>query len=290
MTRSLLLAAIAIAVVALPAEAKRIARPFTPIEKTALSEVVVTGTVSAIEKEMVDTIRFPGDKEKTPHRVALIKIDKALVGGGAVTHVKVGFIPPPPVDPITPRPPIRGGYQPVDLTVGQKGVFFLTQHPSGEFYSITPMMSPLSSKDENYKVQAAQVMTAAAALTDPMKALKAEKAEDRFLAAETLVMKYRSYPINGATELAKVPAEESQLILKAIAAADWKKTDENGLGAMKSFYQLGLNPASGFKQPQPKPGVDFQDTLKAAFTTWLAGPGKDYRIEKIVPKTIPHKK
>jgi hypothetical protein len=285
MTRTLLLATIAIAVVAIPVEAKRIARPFTPIEKTARAEVVVTGAVSAIEKEMVKAIRFPGDTEKALYRVAVIKIDKAVVGGEAITHVKVGFIPPPPVDRIAPRPPIRGGFQPVDLQVGQKGVFFLTRHPSGEFYTITPMMPPLNSKDENFKAQAAEVTQAAAALADPKKALKAEKAEERLIAARTLVMKYRTYPENGeATERVKVPADESQLILKTIAEADWKKADENGPGAVQSFYQLGLNAESGFQDPESKPGVDYRDALKAAFVAWLAGPGKDYRIEKVVPK------
>jgi hypothetical protein len=285
MTRQLLAAAMGLIVLAAPADAKRIARAFGPVEKVARAEIVLAGKVTAIEKEMVDAVRFPGDTQKVPHKVAVIKIDKPLIGGGAVTHVKVGFIPPPPIDPTTPRPPIRGGFQPVELKEGQEGVFFLTRHAGGEFYTFSPMMGPIDSKAENYKTQFEQVQKAAAALADPMKALKADKPADRFFSAAALVARYRSYPESGGeVETLKVAAEESQLILKAIAEADWKKSDENGLGALQSFYQLGLNPSSGFQQPQPKPGVDFEETLRAAFVAWLADGGKDYRIEKLVPK------
>ncbi len=192
MTRNLLLTAAAVAVLAIPVEAKRVARSFTPVEKFARAEIVVTGKVSAVEKEMVNAIRFPGDTEKAPHKVAVIKIDKGLIGADAVTHVKVGFIPPPPANPNAP--PVRGGFQPVYLNEGQEGLFFLTKHPSGEFYTITPMMAPLDPKAENYKAQTEQVTKAAATLADPMKALKAEKAADRVFAATALVTKYRAIP------------------------------------------------------------------------------------------------
>src|SRR5690242_19828103 len=99
MTRHSLIAAVGVLAFVLPVEAKRVARPFTPVEKVARAEVVVIGTVSAIEKETVDAARFPGDTEKAPHRIAVIKIKKGLVGTKAITHIKVGFIPLPPVDP-----------------------------------------------------------------------------------------------------------------------------------------------------------------------------------------------
>jgi hypothetical protein len=285
MTRTLLLAAV-VALTAAPADAKRIARPFTPLEKVARAEVVVAGTVSAVEKETVNAVRFAGDAEKVAHKVAVIKVDKALVGGAGVTHLKVAFVPPPPADPNAP--PVRGGrggFQAVDLKPGQEGLFFLTRHPGGEYYTITPMMAPLDPKGENYKAQAEQASKAAAALADPLKALKAEKPADRFFAASALLAKYRSYPETGdEVESVKVPAAESKLILQAIAEADWAKADENGLGGLQAFYQLGLNPAAGFTQPKPAPGANFQDALKKAYTDWLAGPGKDYQVEKIVPK------
>jgi hypothetical protein len=285
MLRNLLLTGCVVAVLAAPAEAKRVARAFTPVEKFARAEVVVTGTVSAVEKEMVNAVRFRGDAEKVPHKVVVIKIDKPLLGGDGVTHVKVGFVPPPPADPNVPVRPVRGGFRPVDLKEGQEGLYFLTKHPSGEFYTIAPMMAPLDPKADGYKAQAEQVTRAAAALADPVKALKAEKAADRYAAATALLLRYRALPEDGReTETVKVPAEESKLILKALAEADWKKPDADGVNPMQAFYQLGLNDAAGWKQPQVKPGADFQEMMKEAFVKWLDGAGKDYQIQKNVPK------
>ncbi len=82
-----------------------------------------------------------------------------------------------------------------------------------------------------------------------------------------------------------MPADESKQILKGLAEADWKKNEPDAINPMSAFYQLGLTDAAGWKQPQPKPGADYQDAMKEAFVKWLDGPGKDYRIEKVVPKT-----
>jgi hypothetical protein len=147
------------------------------------------------------------------------------------------------------------------------------------------MLAPLDPKAENYKAQSEKVVQAAAALADPMKALKAAKAEDRYLAAAALLAKYRSYPEDGReTEFVKVAADESKLILKAIADADWKKEDADGMNPIQTFFQLGLNPASGWTPPKLAAGQDFQDVTKAAFVKWLGEAGKDYQIQKIVPK------
>ena len=193
MSRILLLAAAAVVMIAVPVEAKR-ARPFGPLEKIARAQLVITGKVTAVEKEMVNAIRYVGDTEKVPHKVVVIKIDKGLVGGGAVTHVKVGFIPPAPVDPNAPGRPVRGGYQAIDLKEGQDGLFFLTKHPSGEFYTVTPMLAPLDPKAENYKAQVEQVTKAAAVLADPMKALKSAKADERFFAAARATLEVSQLP------------------------------------------------------------------------------------------------
>lgn len=285
MIRYCLLATAAAAVFAVPVEAKRVARAFTPVEKVARAEIVVAGKVSAIEKDLVNAIRFPGDTEKVGHKVAVIKIDKGLVGGQGVTHVKVGFVPPPPVDPNAPVRPGRGGFQQFELKEGQEGVFFLTKHPSGEFYTASPMMAPLDSKAENYKAQTEMVAKAAAIFADPMKLLKSDKAGERYFAATALLTRYRSYPeTGGEVDTVKVPAEESKLILKALAEGDWKKYDPDTINGMQAFYQLGLTDMDGWKQPQPKPGTDFAETMKEAFVKWLAGAGKDYQIGKLVPK------
>ncbi len=279
-------AAAAIALIAVPADAKRAIRLFTPIDKVARAEMVIAGKVSAIEKDMVDAIRFPGDTEKVPHKVAVIKIDKGIVGGDTITHVKVGFIPPPPVDPNAPVRPMRGGPAPVlELKEGQEAVFFLTKHASGEFYTVTPMLAPLDPKAENYKTQLEQVTKAAAVFANPMKGLKAAKPEDRSFAATALVTRYRSFPeTGGEVDTMKIPADETKLILKGLAEGDWKKYEADTINGMQAFYQLALTEKDGWKQPQPILNVEFADTMKEAFVKWIDDAGKDYQIGKFVPK------
>ncbi len=36
--------------------------------------------------------------------------------------------------------------------------------------------------------------------------------------------------------------------------------------------------------PAARPAVDFATETKTAYLTWLDGPGRDYRIKRIVPK------
>lgn len=295
MYRSVILAAAAALVLAAPVEAKRAVILYTPVQKLTRAEVVVVGKVTAIEKDTVDAPLYPGVKEKTAYKVAVIKVESALVGAANVTHVKVGFVPAaapaPGGDPAVPprgRPiPGRGGFGPVTLTEGQEGLFYLSKHHSADFYTINPMMAPLGAKDEGYKDQLAQVKQAAAVIADPMKGLKADKATDRLFAANVLVQKYRSYPEGGGeAEQVKIGADESKLVLKAIAEGDWKNdgTDPNAPNAYQAFSMIGLNDKDGWKYPMVKPGEDFIVKTKEAYVAWLAGAGKDYQISKWVPK------
>src|SRR5437764_180523 len=98
MFRKLFLAAAAALVIAMPVEAKRAIRIFTPVEKLVRADAVVIGKVSALEKDTVTAAPLPG-AEKITYKIAVIKVESGLVGAANVTHVKVGFIPPPPADP-----------------------------------------------------------------------------------------------------------------------------------------------------------------------------------------------
>jgi hypothetical protein len=294
MIRCFLAAAAAAVVLVTPVGAKRAIRVFTPIEKLIRADAVVVGKVTAIEKDTVLAEPSPGVKEKQTYKVAVIKIGTGLVGAANVTHVKVAFTPaprnePPAVGPGFPKPPGRGGFGPVALTEGMEGLFYLTKHHSGEFYVINPIMAPIEAKAEGYKEQVALAKKGAEVLTEPVKSLKAEKADDRAFAAIVMIGKYRSYPENAGgakVENEKVPAEESKLVLKALAEANWKPNpnDANAPNAYQAFSQLGLNDKDGWKYPMVKPGEDFIDKTKQAFVAWLAGPGKDYQLSRFVLK------
>lgn len=289
MLRTAFVAAVAALVLAPSVEAKRAIRIFSPIEKLVRSDVVAVGKVTAIEKDDVLAPQFPGAPEKVAYKIAVVKIETGLFGANNVTHVKIGFVPPVG-DPNAPQPgggrPGRGGYQPVNITKDMEALFYLKKHHSADFYTVEPIMAPAGTKDEGYKDQLELVKKGAGVIADPMKALKAEKADDRLFAAALLVTKYRSYPDNAPeVENVKIGADESKLILKAIAEGDWKK-DQDGISPhpYQAFSMLGLQPANGFKFPQVKPGEDFIAKTKEAFTAWLADAGKDYQITKLVAK------
>ncbi|QJW96819.1 hypothetical protein [Frigoriglobus tundricola] len=290
MFRVLSLASVAALVLATPVEAKRVMRLFTPVEKLVRADVVAVGKVTALEKDTVTAAPAPGATDKLTYKIAVLKVETGLYGAATVTHVKVGFIPPAPVDPNAPPAPVRpgrGGFQQVNLTVGLEGLFYLTKHHSGEFYVISPILAPTEATADGFKDQVAMVKKGVEVLADPTKALKAEKADDRLFAANVLVTKYRTYPEGGGeVENVKVPADESKLILKALAEGNWKSDPKTpqAPNAYQSFGQLGLTDKDGWTFPAVKPGEDFIDKTKDAFTAWLAGAGKDYQIEKLVVK------
>ena len=274
-----------------------------PAQRAMTAEVVVIGKVTAIEKDAVEAAPFPSSSNKVAFKIAVVKIENGLAGAANITHVRIGFIPPPKLDPNPPpapggiRPPIRRGPMAPELKEGQEMLFFLSKHPSGDFYVMPGMSPPVEVNDDNGKKELEAVKKVTTILADPIKGLKSDKADVRGETAATMVMKYRSYPeFGGEVDQVAIDADESKLILKALAEAEWSQNIRPVPGgaaapnALQAFYQLGLNEKDGWKQPvfpQPKPGqppVDFAAIQKKAFVEWLAGAGKDYVVKKIVAK------
>lgn len=297
--RKYLLAAAALALGVTSADALMIAIRPAP-QRAIAAEVVVVGKVTAIEKDTVDAAPFPGSKEKAAYKVAVVKIDSAMAGAANLTHIKIGFLPPPVAAPVPPPGgprigrPVRG-FQAPELKEGQEMLFFLSKHPSADFYIMPNMSTPVDVKTDAGKKELESVKKVMAVLADPMKGLKSDKADVRLLTATTMVAKYRSYPATGGeADQVAIGAEESELILKALAEGNWSNQVRPGADfstqPINAFYQLGLTDKDGWKQPmfpQPKPGqppVDFNAMVKEAFVKWLDGPGKDYRIKKLVAK------
>ena len=252
--------------------AKRVAAPPNPVQRALQAEVVVAGKVTSIEKEPIE-VEEGG--QKTPFKGGVIKVESALLGAANTTHIKVGL----------PIPVIGRGRGPIiNLEENQEGLFFLTKHPSGQFHTFNWMSGPVSATDENYKAATANVKKALAAVADPAKALKAEKAEDRAFAAVAIITKARSQRGDGEVKSEKMPADESMQILKALAEANWAKPDPTVFPPIQAMYLLALTPEDGWVQPKAEPGKDFSEVLHTAFTKWLEGPGKQYRINKLVPK------
>jgi len=286
MFRTLAISVCALAVFAVPVQAKRVARPFSVVEKVARAELVVVGKITGFDKDTM-LPQYVGDPNKVAHKVAVVKIEKGLLGAEKMTEVKVAFLAPPKVDPNAPVRPVLGGFRALNLTEGQEGVFFLTK--TGDFYTATPMMTPLDSKADDYKVGVEIAGKATAAILEPMKALKADKADDRYLAATALITKYRTVPDSVETETVKVAADETKLILKALAEGDWSKYDAHIVNGMQAFHSLALTEKDGWVAPvianvPGAPPVDFSAVNRDAFGKWIDGPGAKYQINKIVAK------
>ena len=299
---TILLSAAAVAALASKASALMIAMK-SPSQRALSAEVVVIGKVTAIEKDTIEATPFPKSPQKLQYKVAVLEIQQRLAGAENLTHLKVGFIPAPPppqggpaavpgqpalVRPIAPRRP----FLTPDLKVGDEFLFFLDRHPDGGFYLMPGMSPPIAAKGAEEKQAVEGIKKVLAVVADPAKALESGKAQDRYFAAATLILKYRSYPdIPGVkVEPRPIGAEESKRILAALAGGDWTKFDRDAPNGMQAFNMLGLTPQDGFVRPRPmpaKPGqapVNFNQLTQEAFVQWLTGPGKDYRIKKLVPK------
>jgi hypothetical protein len=277
MSRKLLLICGVLAV-ASPTRADRMAPIASPVERALRSPVVIVGKVTSVEKDTVDAILYPGATNKMAHKIAIVKVETNLAGADGVTHFRVGFVPH--------NPALRRGPENPALAEGQEWLFFLTRSAGGEFHAIPYMTPPLETNAAGAKEQIESVKKTLAMIADPMKSLKAEKPEDRHAAALALVVRYRTPP-EGTREVETVaiPADESKLILKALAEGEWK-SDPRGerMNALTAFYSLGLGDADGWKYPAPKPGEDATEVLRTTFVKWLDGPGKNYAIKKIVAK------
>ncbi len=275
-----------------------VAVPSPPGQLAATSQVVVVGKVTAVEKELAEVLApYVGAKDKQKYKVAVVKVESALAGidGAKVKEVKVGIFQPPKPDPNAKLPggirPPRGPAVAVELKEGQDVLLFLNKHPNGDFYLMAGFGPPINPTVPEGKKALEEAKKVTAVLADPMKALKSDRAEARAEAAAVLVMKYRAFPpFGGETEQVAIGAEESKLILKGLGEGEWK-ADRFGAppGAFTAFNYLGLTEKDGWVPPKfvaapGQPPPDFAVVTQAAFTTWLAGPGKDYQIKKVVPK------
>lgn len=279
-------AAVAVFVTGVAAQdalAKRIAiRVVPPAVRAVTADVVVVGKVASLEADPVEAFPQAGAEEKVAYKIALVKVESALSGAKGLTHVKVGF--PAAADNGGGRGP-RGGFGPITLADGQEGCFFLAKHPVADFYVINMGWNPLDAKADGHKADLATAKTALAVVADPAKALKADKADDRFTAAAVLVSKYRTPPEGVEVVEEKIPAAETKAIFAALLAReDWSAADPvTGQTATTLFGQLGVGPGQGFK-PKPNTGTDYNAYIKTAVKEWVPTMPESYSIVRLVRK------
>ncbi len=286
-----------------PALGLRIAvQNFTTAQKVAQADVIVTGKVTDLEKETVQLSQFPGDKTKAAFTVAVVKVETILAGVKNITHLKVAFVSQPgtgggngeelPLGGGRIRPGIGGGFGPVQLTEGQEGIFFLQKHPgSDSYYTVPQGFTPVAAKSDEYKDELVKVKGITEAIADPVKALKAEKAEARLSAAAAVVGKYRQPARTGQSVEVAIPAEETKLIMKTLLEADWSvadapapgfdyQTSGPGLASLIGLYPGG----NGIPAFQPKPGESYNGKWKETVKAWYEKGAEKFEIKKFVAK------
>jgi hypothetical protein len=279
-----LLLSVLVAALALPAAATDNFSPpkASPAQMAVTSEVVVVGKVTSVSKDLINAASpFPGDNEKVKYKVAVVTVQTRLVGVEGLKEIKVGV------------PDEKDG-KAVELKEGQQLLLFLTKHPRADLYLlpfyIDTIREPIDVTTADGKKALADARRGLAIAADPLKALKSDKT--RVEAAVLLALKYyRSPEYGGETDTLPVDAEESKLILKGLAEGEWKKIGDNKTtvkldNPFHAFEQLPLNDHAPFPDVlrTVPPGADYAAYAKAEFVKWLAGPGKDFRITKVVPK------
>lgn len=289
------------------AKALRIAAPPKPSMQAVQADVVVLGKVTEIEKETVEATPFKGapKDQKVTYKIAVLKIQDPMVGARGLTQIRVGFFgeaapAEPAVDQARPAiaiaRPIRGGFGPIALSVGMEGVFMLTQHHDGDFYTMTNNGAPLLKKDGEFEKELATIKKIAGAIDEPLEALKSKDKADRALAAHTILNRYRGRPINGKVVEENIPAEENKLLVSIIAELPWapEGNDYNKPSRSNLWHFLQAEQA-GFKQPvikQPEPGVpitsqdlsnNFNKQWEAATTEFLKANADKIKIKRLVP-------
>src|SRR5262245_33692951 len=204
-----------------PARALAIALPVVQgPQRVAQAEAIVVGRVVALEDKDVKV----GEQM---YRVAVVQVTEAIKGTKE-QMVKVGFIAPPVNQPNPGGPVIRPGIRPrpgfggPQYTIGQDGLFFLSKGPDGGKFYTTPMFGTfVASQDGNFKQDREQTKSLVKIGNNAPKFLKSENAEERTLAATLLITQYRQFRQNAKQE--PISAEESKLILKALAKANWEQ-------------------------------------------------------------------
>ncbi len=245
--------------------------PARPGQLTAQADVVFLGKVTEIEKDTVEALPYAGaaKDQKMTYKIAVVTIDESIIGGKGLTQFRVGFPDIPGASTPTPAPlpagrpvignRIRPGRAPATLKAGEEGCFFLTRHPTADFFILAANAPPLHKKDANYAKQIEEVKKIAKILDNPVTALKAKNVDDRFEAAYITLQHHQMNRSGKARTREPIPAEENKLILATLAELPWQAKNPARPGselppASRSTLWFMIQPDMvGFKPPVFKP-------------------------------------
>jgi hypothetical protein len=199
-------------------------------------------------------------------------------GGG----VQILPAPAPGQPAIQPLPIRRPFPFQIQLQVGQDGLFSVNKHNKESFFVTVNYQSFVSRENNpNFETTVKSAKQVAKVQGDPVAALKSADKDDRYTAAAVLISKYRTF-VNTTGQPMKqvqIDAEESKLILKALAEGDWKQANmfnQPIQSPFQLFNQLGINQQDGYNTA----GLRTQQDILAAQQKWLDENKDKYRIQK----------
>jgi hypothetical protein len=263
------LAALAFFAMALPTTAGTIPADALPLpNRVANAEIIVVGKVMAFEDKTQMAASFPGAKNKTEYKIAVLTISDALLVPKGLKTIRLGFVPNQPGVVISPPP--------FQATIGMEGCFFLTKHGEADFLVPSGQLSFIDKKNANFDKDLALIKRCVKILEDPNTSLKAKNAEDRFLAAAMLLTQYRTRKSPNAKS-EPIEAEHSKLILEALASADWTPTNDlMQLSPLAVLHRLPLTKKDAWVPPTDA------KAYAAYARQWLRDHASTYRIHKFV--------
>jgi hypothetical protein len=245
---------------ALPAWAGTLPADALPLpNRVATADLVVAGKVTSIEEKTVM-------KNRTEYRIAVITISDALTAPKDAKTIRLAFMVLPPMVVINPPP--------FQAAVGQEGCYFLTKSADNDFYTASGGLSFLNKNNPNFEKDLDLVKRCCKMLQEPDTALKAKNAEERFIAAAMLLAQYRTRK-SAAAKTEPIDAEQSKLILQALAGADWTPANDfMKLSPSMVLGRLPLTAKDGWMPPR-----DRKEYAEYA-QKWLKDNAGTYRIEK----------
>jgi hypothetical protein len=277
MQKKFLALAIVIAGLAAPAGVAYALIAIMPVgpATVANSDAVFIGKVTEIEPAEVDAKQFPGAKDTVKYKVAVVKITEIIRGVKEVKSVRVGF--QLPIAPKPGQPIIGGGRTPPQLTVGQEGLFMMNMHAEGKFYQAPNFGMFVATNNRTFETDVKTAKRVVAVMNNTKQALESRDADERLMAAQILVTKYRTP--KGGNNQEPIDAAESKAILNAIATASWKPARFGETSPYQLFNQLGISDKDGWKAPVR---VKNQDEIRDAVQAWIKSNGDSYRIKRFV--------
>ena len=247
-------------------------------QRVALADCVVVGKVKALEAQLVEAaplLKIRG-VDKLPYQVAVVQVESMIIGPKDLKEVRIAYVPPQSAKGAFRR------FAQVELSVDQEGCFFVRKHPDDSFYVAQASYDLTDkAKEKDFAKELQTVKRCARLLQNPSAGLKAKDAADRQLTAAILLYGYRTPTVvyTGKPKTEPIDAEQSRLILAAIAEGDWSV--EGGpaqITSLSLFVRLGLREEDGWVQPRKL------EDWPAAAQKWLQKHASSYRIQKYVPE------